>query len=359
VPDLTVEECRQECCARQDPTNPNQFCSQFSYFAGLVDTTLDGIPDTFLTSCYGYNLQIDQDDYVDDDNGDVISDGFIACVLDNDGGNPIPLATDAGCPATLECPAGSDLIGSGQEIDNGQLVDSFTYKTPEECEELCKQNEDCFFFLFDPSFGSGSICQLYQVGDVGNAFPAGSIYEDSIICEVESCPDGSTQIGGNGDAFDADNCINDLIPHITLEQCEIECQNEPLCCAYQFDYDVYYNWYLALISWWYPNVNNGCWLFSDDTLGDPVPLTQRDALLCKLNAGTSAKSPGLLNFEGITNEVGATTEISVSAYIIYGVIGLVVINIICLIIHCWKKNKDNGRKYKVVSVPSDDDSTDI
>ena len=58
----------------------------------------------------------------------------------------------------------------------------------------------------------------------------------------------------------------------------------------------------------------------------------------------------------MTNGDGQAIELSM--YIIYGVIVLVLVNIICLVINCWNKCKSNGnaKRYKVVSMRSDDDS---
>ena len=68
------------------------------------------------------------------------------------------------------------------------------------------------------------------------------------------------------------------------------------------------------------------------------------------NPGSSAL-PGLF-------AVDTNTEMVV--YIVYVIMGLFLVNVICLVIYCWKKSRCDGQKvrYKNVSMASDDDCSD-
>ena len=104
----------------------------------------------------------------------------------------------------------------------------------------------------------------------------------------------------------------------------------------------------ALCSLYYINYQIG----GGGDFGDSSP--RGDQVLCGLNARANAESPGLFNFDVDGN--GESVQLSV--YIFYGVIGLVLVNIICMAIHCWNKcvkGGSNKRKYKVVSMASDTD----
>lgn len=189
---------------------------------------------------------------------------------------------------------------------------------------------------------------------------------------MEACPDGTSQIGARGDSFDENNFIS-FTKGKTLQECKALCDGNSECVGFQFDSDKNKKWFPKKRASYDMKEDNGCSLYNNTVLGDPVRFTARDLILCVVNPPTSepTASPPLyahappdqyLDFEAITNEAGkeATTTTEISVYIIYGVIGLVLVNIICLVVHCWMKHKNGkGKRYKVVSIGSEDDSTDV
>jgi len=276
----------------------------------------------------------------------------VLCTLDNDGGE---------CEDEGECPAGSEQIGeTGQEY-RGQLVGSFSYKTVSECAEQCKCNDDCFTFTFDDNVSGRSVCKLYQLGYMSSSrYPSSSSYAQEITCAMEVCPDGSSQIGGVGTGLSSSGLITGTMGVGGVESCMAKCQATNGCVAFTFDYDI--RTYVNRDSDGGSNArdvsDNGCWIFRTaipSSLGHHA--YSRDGISCGLDAAGSSAQSEYYNFEAITNEAGQGSS-DMSVYIIYAVMALILVNIICLIINCWNKKRGNSKRYKVVSMRSDEEITD-
>jgi len=290
----------------------------------------------------------------------------VLCTLDNDGDE---------CPAEGECPNGSEKIGETGQRYSGQLVGTFSYKTVEECEEQCRCNEDCFVFSYDDNVNGKSVCKLFQTGSMGGNWPSYGIYAqyaEEITCAVQVCPDGSSQVGAIGTRLLPQDLITAARGVSGPGSCMEKCEETNGCVAFTFDYDpnprYYGGWFWRRRATdndggsnkYDQSADNGCWLY-DGVAQSSSRYSRgvRDAITCELDGdgvGSSAQS-GYLNFEAITNEAGQGSS-DMSVYIIYAVMALILVNIICLIINCWNKKRGNSKRYKVVSMRSDEEITD-
>eukprot|EP00486_Rosalina_sp_Unknown_P002584 CAMPEP_0201568896 /NCGR_PEP_ID=MMETSP0190_2-20130828/10217_1 /ASSEMBLY_ACC=CAM_ASM_000263 /TAXON_ID=37353 /ORGANISM="Rosalina sp." /LENGTH=349 /DNA_ID=CAMNT_0047990555 /DNA_START=385 /DNA_END=1431 /DNA_ORIENTATION=+ len=308
----TIEECQAECCA-------NDECVLFLWDDGTIP---EDFPVPVGTLCFLY----DEDAVADTTQlpspplGNILIDAVV-CETES-------------CPTVLECPPGTNQVGNiGQEVE-GQLVGEAYHKTIEECVNRCKCNEDCFTITFDDEVtlgsGSASYCALWQVVTSGAELDPSSESAEQITCEVQSCPDGSTQVGSVGTAFIEGNALGSVITGVSPALCLQECENTAGCVAFTYDYDRWTNGYYdrdASQTWW-DYWDNACYLYdSADIAGDEVDPIARDALSCEIDAAGSSAKSGYLDFEAITHKAGdgATDYVSISVYIIYGVIGLVLV----------------------------------
>jgi len=178
---------------------------------------------------------------------------------------------------------------------------------------------------------------------------------------VVACPAGTTQIGGAGartSTYDYGRMQYYEEPNtgLTVENCKLRCQYNSNCRAFTYDDDQYGGSnpmarcsLYAVNQQMQPNADYGV------MYGETHP--NADQLLCGLDSRANAESPGLFSLDGFDGN-GETIQLSV--YLIYFVIGLVLVNIICLCMYYWNKctKGSNKRKYKVVSMRSDTD-TDI
>lgn len=340
-----IEECEKECCDTDG-------CGAF-----LFDN------DPNICSLYGST-----DDAQERAAGVDTENNIVLCELDADGDE---------CPLEGECPAGTNQVGEIGQYISAETVDVEYYKTIEECAALCRCNEDCITFLFDDNIMTSgqprSFCRLAQrtrlITDSRTRqprmIPSNSPYAQQIACQIEQCPSASSPIQTNGIELNPRNRITIITGTkvATIQLCQYECKNTDGCVAYTYDYDLSEP---RSQSGRYTVDNpsdNRCYLYSSATPYRYVPgLTYGDLISCALNnaAGSSALN-GLWNIDYSSYGNNAENATEISSWLIYAVIGLIFVNIICLMINCWKKcNGNKGKSYKVVSMRSDDDeSTDV
>ena len=83
------------------------------------------------------------------------------------------------------------------------------------------------------------------------------------------------------------------------------------------------------------------------------------------DTGTAAKQQFLPRFDKIHPEEANVSPFRyresyyLISYLVYGLISLLIINIICLGLYCVRKNKKTYSKYEVVSMESSDNDTDV
>mmetsp|Transcript_72975 Transcript_72975/g.65651 ORF Transcript_72975/g.65651 Transcript_72975/m.65651 type:complete len:494 (-) Transcript_72975:408-1889(-) len=326
-----IEECEKRCCDA----------------AGCVAFIFDDVPDICI-------LLKSRGEAVTRNYGSTDEYGnSVMCLLNYEGGL---------CPAEEGCPSGTNQIGSvGQQYSGDrQLVGTFVYKTIEECADQCRCNEDCFVFTFDNNVNGKSLCKLWQSGQIVGNYQSSSQYAQEIICAVEVCPDGTSQIGGAGTR------LRDLIGGVRgiagPDSCKEKCEAQDGCKAFTFDFDTR-TYHLrdrdGGDNTEDSTADNGCLLYSSDRQYGfhSSRGAMRDGVSCELDASGSSAQSGYLNFEAITNEAGQGSS-DMSVYIIYAVMALILVNIICLIINCWNKKRGNSKRYKVVSMRSDEEITD-
>ena len=264
------------------------------------------------------------------------------------------------------CPDGTSRIGEdGTFLRTGSLITLYG-ETIDNCKTDCEIRDACDAFTFDDDYlldsGSQSQCMLHEYDESieTGTFAQSHPRYDQVVCLMDivdipttteaglTCPDGTSQIGELGGRLIGATMVGRRF-RWDIDRCKDTCTELDTCNAFQFDEIPYQMCNL--------------YTYDSDTIVGSSSAT--DQVLCyvdrcQLECGVASPNSPVNAGSGELFVINGDTA-QVSMYIVYAVIGLVLVNMICIGIMCWRKcveGRDNKLKYKVVSMSSDTE-TDI